>query len=117
MWKTWRGPTCWPWKTAGADGLALNLGSGRSISVNEIAATLAAAMGKPCRPEIAGKYRDGDIRHCFADIGLIQGKLGWAPHYRISIRSRDRAAWVLSQTDVQTIGDSYAELKALGLLK
>ena len=25
--------------------------------------------------------------------------------------------WVLSQTDVKTIGDSYAELKARGLLK
>ncbi len=65
----------------GGDGLALNLGSGKSISVNEIARTLAATMGKSCRPEIPGKYRDGDIRHCFADVGLIKNKLGWTPRY------------------------------------
>ena len=63
----------------GADGLALNLGSGQSITVNQIADTLAAAMHKPCRAEISGKYRDGDIRHCFANIDLIRQTLGWTP--------------------------------------
>ena len=101
----------------GGDGLALNLGSGKSISVNEIARTLAATMGKSCRTEVPGKYRDGDIRHCFADIGLIKNKLGWTPKFEFRSGVDIVLRWVLSQTDVKTIGDSYAELKALGLLK
>jgi dTDP-L-rhamnose 4-epimerase len=102
---------------SGADGLALNLGSGRSISVNETDKVLAAALGKSCRPEIAGKYRDGDIRHCFADIGLIASKLGWTPQYEFHSGLGTVLRWVLSQTGVKAIGDSYAELKTRGLLK
>ena len=101
----------------GADGLALNVGSGQSVSVKEIAATLAAAMNKTVPPTITGKCRNGDIRHCFADISLVQEKLGWRPRYDFKSGVRTLLAWVLSQTDVKTIGDSYAELKSLGLLK
>ena len=101
----------------GADGMAVNVGSGRSISVMEIAATLGQALGKPLEPEITGKCRDGDIRHCFADIALIRQKLGWEPRYDFVSGVRTLLQWVLSQSDVKTIGDSYAELKQIGLLK
>lgn len=104
-------------ENGGADGLAVNLGSGHSISVNEIAATLAEAMHKPCRPEISGKYRDGDIRHCFADITRIKNTLGWTPRHDFASGVGTLLRWVLSQTDVKIAGDSYAELKTLGLLK
>ena len=43
-------------------------------------ALLAEAMGRPdLEPEITGKARVGDIRHCFADIGKARGELGFAP--------------------------------------
>ena len=100
-----------------ARGMAVNLGSGQSISVNEIAATLAEALHKPLRPEISGKYRDGDIRHCFADISLARQVLGWNPRYDFRSGVRTLLAWVLSQAGVQAAGDSYAELGQLGLLK
>jgi len=98
-------------------GVAMNLGSGRSVSVNEIAATIAATMNKPCRPEITGKYRDGDIRHCFADISLIRERLGWTPRYDFRSGVAALVRWVLSQTDVKTSGDSLGELMHLGLVK
>jgi dTDP-L-rhamnose 4-epimerase len=101
----------------GADGLAVNVGSGRSISVLEIAATLRQALGKSLEPEITGKYRDGDIRHCFGDISLIRERLGWEPCYDFASGLRPMLEWVLAQTNVQSTGDSYAELKAMGLLK
>jgi dTDP-L-rhamnose 4-epimerase len=99
------------------DGLAMNLGSGQSISVNEIAATLAAALHKPLQPEIAGKYRDGDIRHCFADISLIKATLGWAPKYEFRSGVNTLLSWVLSQSDVRFSADASAELRRLGLIK
>ena len=100
-----------------ARGLAMNLGSGQSISVNEIAATIAAAMDRPCRPEITGKYRDGDIRHCFADISLIRARLGWTPRHDFRSGVAALVEWVLLQTGVKSSGDSFGELKHLGLVK
>jgi dTDP-L-rhamnose 4-epimerase len=100
-----------------ASGLTMNLGSGQSISVNEIAATLASAMNKQLQPEIAGKYRDGDIRHCFADIALIKATLGWAPKHDFRSGVSTLLSWVLSQTDVRFSADASAELRKLGLIK
>src|SRR5206468_11091421 len=61
----------------GADGHALNIGSGRSVSVNEIARSLADVLGTEIEPEVTGKFRAGDIRHCFADISRAQRLLGY----------------------------------------
>jgi dTDP-L-rhamnose 4-epimerase len=98
-------------------GLALNLGSGRSISVNEIAATLAAALSKPLRPEVTGKYRDGDIRHCFADIGVIQARLGWKPSYDFAAGIPSLVNWLKRQQSHDDVSLAVDDLKKLGLLK
>src|SRR5206468_8663050 len=46
-----------------------NVGSGRPRTVLEVARRMAEAVGKPhVGPEVSGKYRVGDIRHCFADV-------------------------------------------------
>ena len=100
-----------------ADGLALNLGSGESISVIEIAKTLAATLGKNIEPIITGKYRDGDIRHCFADISLIKETLGWKPAYTFKNGVHTLLQWLLDQGEVEVNADSFAELKKMGLLK
>lgn len=44
-----------------------NVGAGNSISVNEIARTLARLLQKNIAPDILEQYRVGDIRHCFAN--------------------------------------------------
>jgi hypothetical protein len=59
----------------GADGTALNVGSGRSVTVREIGEQLGATVGKQIEPEVTGEYRVGDIRHCYADITLARGRL------------------------------------------
>jgi dTDP-L-rhamnose 4-epimerase len=100
-----------------ANGYSLNLGSGKSISVKEIAERLSKIMNKNIEPTITNNYRDGDIRHCFGDISLIKEKLGWEPQYDFENGVHTLLEWVLSQTDVETIGDSYQELKEMGLLK
>src|SRR5207253_2153342 len=50
---------------SGADGQALNIGSGEAISIREVAMTLSHALGTYIPAELTGKYRAGDIRHCF----------------------------------------------------
>src|SRR4051794_18181934 len=60
-----------------APGHALNVGSGESVSVLEIADRLAETLGKEIEPELAGKARVGDIRHCFADVKRAEELLGF----------------------------------------
>ena len=100
-----------------ADGLAINIGSGKCISVLEIARTLADIIGKDIEPIITGKYRDGDIRHCFADISLLKEKLGWEPKYNFENGIGTLVNWLMSQTEIKSTKDSYNELNKMGLLK
>jgi dTDP-L-rhamnose 4-epimerase len=58
-----------------------NVGSGQSRTILSVAQDLARVMGRPgIAPEITGKYRAGDIRHCFADIDKSRALLGFEPH-------------------------------------
>ncbi|MDE3024164.1 MAG: NAD-dependent epimerase/dehydratase family protein [Acidobacteriota bacterium] len=61
----------------GADGLAVNVGSGRSIAIVELGELLARTLGKEIEPEVTGEFRVGDIRHCFADVALAKRALGF----------------------------------------
>jgi dTDP-L-rhamnose 4-epimerase len=49
-----------------------NVGSGRSVTVNEIARTLARLLHKNIAPEILQKSRVGDVRHCFSDVSKFR---------------------------------------------
>ena len=63
-----------------AVGEVINIGSGRSFTVREVAEKIARATGQESlAPEISGKYRMGDVRHCFADIGRAHDLLGYTP--------------------------------------
>lgn len=73
---------------------AYNVGSGRAISVNEMAATLARLLQKNIAPEILGKYRVGDIRHCFADIGKIDRAFGVRPQRDFETGMDELIDWV-----------------------
>ena len=63
-----------------ADGEAINIGSGKAYTINQIANQLAKILHKEdIKPEISGKYRVGDIRHCFADISKARNLLNYEP--------------------------------------
>jgi dTDP-L-rhamnose 4-epimerase len=65
-----------------ADFSALNVASGRSTSVGDVAARLAEALGcGALEPVVNGTYRSGDVRHCFADITRAKNLLGYEPRF------------------------------------
>lgn len=104
--------------TSSADGMALNLGSGEPVSVFEIATILAEKLGKSdIVPTITGKYRDGDVRHCFAVISLIKEKLNWNPRYIFRNGVDTMLEWLLSQKGMKAMEDSFGELERMGILK
>jgi dTDP-L-rhamnose 4-epimerase len=99
----------------GADGLAVNVGSGRSVTVRELATQLGAVVGRELEPEITGESRVGDIRHCFADVGLAATTLGYAPEVELADGMSELAAWLEGQTAEDRVDDATAELARRGL--
>src|SRR3954449_13179552 len=104
-------------ETNAADGRALNVGSGESVSVLEIADRLASVLGVAVEPEIAGKYRAGDIRHCFADVSLARELLGYQPCVRLEQGMGELAEWLEGQVAEDRVDDAAAELAARGLTR
>ena len=99
-----------------AVGHVINVGSGRSISVNEIATRLSRTLGKEhLTAEITGKYRVGDIRHCFADIGLAKRVLGYRPVVELEDGIVELAGWLEQQVARDDVDRATRELEARGL--
>jgi dTDP-L-rhamnose 4-epimerase len=99
-----------------AAGGVFNIGSGRAVTVREVAAAIAEVMGKPhIRPEIAGKYRVGDVRHCFADISLARKVLGYEPRVSFHQGLTELAEWLRGQVATDRVAEARAELEARGL--
>jgi dTDP-L-rhamnose 4-epimerase len=100
-----------------AAGGVFNIGSGHDRSVREVAQALAGALGKHgIEPEIAGKGRIGDIRHCFCDGSLAADKLGFRATTDFGQGLAELAEWVASQTSVDRVDHARAELEKRGLV-
>jgi len=84
-------------ETDKADYQALNIGTGSPISISEIALMLARGLGKDIRPEVTGKYREGDIRHCVADISRARTLLGYDPKVKLADGIPELLEWVRQQ--------------------
>ncbi|HEX7770838.1 MAG TPA: NAD-dependent epimerase/dehydratase family protein, partial [Pyrinomonadaceae bacterium] len=75
----------------------LNIGTGSPISITDIALMLARGLNKDLRPEITGKYREGDIRHCVADISRARTLLGYEPKVTLADGIPELLDWVRQQ--------------------
>jgi dTDP-L-rhamnose 4-epimerase len=100
-----------------ADGGALNLGTGRGVSVLEVAAVLSQGLGVEIEPEILGDYRAGDIRHCFSSIELARQQLDFEPRVRFEEGMRELSGWLAGQSAVDHVDEATAALRARGLAR
>jgi dTDP-L-rhamnose 4-epimerase len=97
-------------------GSVFNIGSGRSISINELAGAMARAMGIDDLPvEVTRKYRVGDIRHCFADIALARQELGFEPNVALEDGLSELVEWISGQQAFDRVEAASAELSRRGL--
>jgi dTDP-L-rhamnose 4-epimerase len=101
-----------------ADGQVLNVGSGRALSIDQVAGILADELGWRGGAEIAGRYRAGDIRHCYADISRIQRLLGYKPRVQLEDGVHELVQWVGRQSEIRDdVVAATAELAARGLVR
>ncbi|HLY95315.1 MAG TPA: NAD-dependent epimerase/dehydratase family protein, partial [Gaiellaceae bacterium] len=99
----------------GADGMAVNIGSGSSVSVLELAQRLARLLGKDIEPEVTGEFRVGDIRNCFADATRARETLGFEAQVAFDDGMAELAEWLEGQTAVDRVDEATRELARRGL--
>ena len=101
----------------GADGSVVNVGSGASVTVQEIGTRLGATIGKEIEPELTGEYRLGDIRHCYADISHARSTLGYEPEVELDAGLAELAAWLDGRVAHDRIDAAAEELTRRGLAR
>lgn len=100
-----------------ADYQIFNVGSGEPISILEIARMLAKKIqpGMNIKPEIKNSFREGDIRHCYADASKIAKMIGFKASIKFKDGIDELTEWVASQVCEDHTTDAIKELKKRGL--
>ena len=98
-----------------ADGRAVNVGTGRAVSVLEVSAALSAALGSDVEPDVRQTYRAGDIRHCYADIQLARALLGYEPHVPFEEGMGEFVEWLDGRSPADRTDEAMAALETRGL--
>lgn len=104
-------------ETDKADYQAVNIGTGKATSVKAIAELLAQGLGKNIQPAIEGKFREGDIRHCIADISRARQVLGYEPTVTLEDGLAELLGWLGTQQAEDRAEIAAAELAARSLVR
>jgi len=102
-----------------ADYQAFNVGTGRGLSILEVAKALIHyfrrdGLEQTIPPEITSQFRAGDIRHCYADITRL-GALGYRPTVQFEAGIAELVEWVASQSAGDSFEQARRELEQRGL--
>ena len=96
---------------------AINIGTGRATSIRDVSRLLADGLGVDLEPEIVGKYREGDIRHCVADISKAKSLLGYEPQVSLENGIPELLKWVKEQAARDKVESATAELESRQLVR
>jgi len=99
----------------------LNVGSGVATTVLDVAKEIVSYVKSDSEIVISGTFREGDIRHNFADLRLVKQTLSFNPQWSFKDGLHKFIDWALEQNDIPQSTDDYktslTELKERGLLK
>jgi dTDP-L-rhamnose 4-epimerase len=94
-----------------------NIGTGRALSVCDVAMALTHELKVNIQPDIVGGFRAGDIRHCVADISKAQRLLGYAPKVKFEDGLAELVTWVKHQRADDGVDRARQELAQRGLIR
>lgn len=101
--------------SAAVDGI-FNVGSGNPCNVREVADLMRKALNKEeIEAEVSGRFRQGDIRHCYADISRSRTILGYEPQVSMEDGVAELAEWLEGQIATDQVELASAELARRGL--
>ncbi len=96
---------------------AVNVCTGRPITIAAVASTLARRLGVPLAPVMVGKYRAGDIRHCIGDPARARHVLGFEARMSLEQGLDELLSWSAAQAAEDRVDGSLAQLERMGLVR
>jgi dTDP-L-rhamnose 4-epimerase len=75
---------------------ALNIGSGEPTPIRRMAATMKLILGSRSELIVSGRFRAGDIRHCYADLTRARTELGFEPTVSLKEGLGEFCNWAIS---------------------
>ena len=96
-----------------------NVGTGRPTNLLELFELLRREIpgASGIAPQVVGRFREGDIRTCYADIARARERLGYAPRVTLERGVGGLAAWAASQRSVDRGQQALEELTRHGLVR
>jgi dTDP-L-rhamnose 4-epimerase len=91
------------------DGLPVNVGSGRGVSICEIAETISNVLDIDIAPEVNGEFRPGEMRHLTSDTTRIRAA-GYELRVDLARGIGHYLDWIRTQSDVR---DYFSEAAAI----
>ncbi len=98
-----------------ADFEVFNVGSGEPITIVRVAKVVLELCKSSLTPEITGKFRNFDVRHCYADTAKLQKLLGWSPTISFEQGMLGVFEWAKDQRAVDLVDQANQELSQRGL--
>lgn len=109
------------WRCLGRNSLehlVLNVGSGVSSTVAQIAEQLQGVLGIHVPTSVSGSFRVGDVRHAVADLRRSSDILGFQPQWGLERGIREFVSWLLDQpVQSSRYRKSLEEIRAKGLMR
>jgi dTDP-L-rhamnose 4-epimerase len=91
------------------DGLPVNVGSSRGVSIREIAETISNALKIDIAPEVNGEFRPGEMRHLTSDTARIRAA-GYEPRVDLAEGVRRYIDWIQTQSDIRDYFSEAAKI-------
>lgn len=102
-----------------AEDVALNIGTGKPKTIREIAEILIDLYGKRdnLTPEVTSDFRQGDIRHCYADTSRAESTLDFSPETTFESGMSELVEWARNQESKDNFERAHEELLDQGLIE
>jgi dTDP-L-rhamnose 4-epimerase len=99
------------------DGLPVNVGCGRGVSIRNIAEQIADALDIHIAPEAKGEFRPGEMRHLTSDTSRIRAA-GYEPRVDLATGIARYLDWIRAQSDVRDYFTEAANiLRSRGIVR
>lgn len=77
----------------------VDIGSGEHQTIARAAELIAEHYGAPM-PHVTGQFREGDVRHAWADVATAAEVLGWRPEYSLREGVEQLSTWIDAQEHI-----------------
>ncbi len=96
---------------------ALNVGTGIAITVAQVVKAITSYFSSTSAVTVTGAFREGDIRHNYAQIHRLQATLNFVPRWRFDDGIKEFLAWTSGQAlEARGYEQSLAEMREKGLM-